>query len=97
MGKNDKFQSIGILAAAINLISFYSLVIHNFQIQDPTSLSWTWLFLGIGVQILWMIFGFANEILPSMILAPLILLGYLGLLYLKVKLETDLISKKKIH
>lgn len=90
MGKNENFQIIGLLAAGINLISFYSLVIHNFQIQDPTSLSWTWLFLGIGVQILWMIYGFANEILPSMILAPLILLGYLGLLYLKVKLETDI-------
>jgi len=92
MGKNDNFQIIGLLAAGINLISFYSLVIHNYQIQDPTSLSWTWLFLGICVQILWMIFGFANEILPSMILAPLILLGYLSLLYLKVKLETDIIS-----
>jgi len=95
MGKNDKLQHIGLLASGISLISFYSLVYHNFEIQDPTSLSWTWLFLGIIIQILWIIFGVTNEILPIMILAPLILFGYVTLLYLKIKLETNILKNKK--
>jgi uncharacterized protein with PQ loop repeat len=95
MGKNDKLQHIGLMAAGINLFSFYSLVFHNWIIQDPTSLSWMWLGTGIIVQILWSIFGFVNEILPTMILSPLILVGFLSLLYLKVKLETNLFKNKK--
>jgi uncharacterized protein with PQ loop repeat len=91
MGKNDKLQHIGLMAAGLTFISFYSLVIHNFQIQDTKSLSWIWLGTGIIVQILWLIFGFINEILPTMILSPLILAGFLSLLYLKVKLETNLL------
>lgn len=94
MGKNDKLQHIGLMAAVLTFISFYSLVIHNFQIQDPKSLPWIWLGTGIIVQILWLIFGFVNEILPIMILSPLILAGLLSLLYLKVKLETNLLKKK---
>jgi hypothetical protein len=95
MGKNDLLQEVGLLAAGISLFSFYSLVFHNFQIQDPTSLSWTWLLLGIVIQILWIIYGFANSILPTMLLTPLILIGYFGLLYLKVTLETDFFKNKK--
>jgi len=95
MGKNDKFQNIGLLAAGLTLISFYSLVYHNFKIQDPTSLSWIWLGIGILVQILWIIFAYANNILPSMILSPLMLFGFFSLLYLKVKIETNIFKNKK--
>jgi uncharacterized protein with PQ loop repeat len=95
MGKNDKLQHIGLIAAGLTFISFYSLVYHNWMIQDPTSLSWIWLVTGIIVQIFWLIFGFVNEILPTMILSPLMLAGFLSLLYLKVKLETNLFKNKK--
>jgi len=95
MGKNDKLQHIGLMAAGLTFISFYSLVYHNWMIQDPTSLSWIWLGTGIIVQILWLIFGFVNEILPTMILSPLILVGFLSLLYLKVNLQTNFFKNKK--
>lgn len=93
MGKNDKLQHIGLMAAGLTLFSFYSLVYHNWKIQNPTSLSWFWLVSGIIVQILWIIFGFVNDILPTMILSPLILAGFLSLFYLKVKLQTNFLKK----
>ena len=89
--KNQKYQWIGLTAAVISVSSFYSLVYHNFSVNDTNSLSWYWLFSGIFLQGLWGLYGYSNYILPTMILTPLITIGFLALLYLKVKLDTDFI------
>ena len=91
MEKNNKFQYIGLLAATLSLISFYSLVIFNFNIENTLSLSWLWLLSGIITQFFWLIYAYANNILPSKILAPLMIVGFISLIFLKLKLETNIL------
>jgi len=91
MSKNDKYEHVGLLAAILSLISFYSLVFHNFKVQNTTSLGWVWLFSGILTQMCWAIYAYANNILPSQILSPLMIIGFLSLTFLKVKLESNIL------
>lgn len=68
-----KYEWTGFVAAILGAISFYTLVYHNYVIQDTTSLSFIWLFTTTGLQFLWLIFGLANNIRPTILVAPLVL------------------------
>lgn len=89
MYKRHKYDILGILAGVLNIIAFYNLIIHNYTIRDTNSLSWTWLFMGLVTQVLWIIFGVANKLLPNLIVSPILLIGVIALLFLKFELETD--------
>tara|TARA_B110000285_G_C14791349_1_gene453160 strand:- start:305 stop:574 length:270 start_codon:yes stop_codon:yes gene_type:complete len=86
-----KLEYIGFIAAILGTISFYSLVYHNYNLQDTTSISPYWLVMSIIIQILWLIFGISNNIRPTIVSAPLVIIGLVYLIYLKLKLETDII------
>jgi uncharacterized protein with PQ loop repeat len=86
-----KLELIGFIAAILGVLSFYSLVYHNHNLQNTTSLSSYWLGLSVIIQTLWLIFGLTNNIRPTLISSPLIIIGLFYLIYLKLKLETDII------
>jgi uncharacterized protein with PQ loop repeat len=88
---NKKLESIGFMAAILGIISFYILVYHNYKLQNTTSLSSYWLGLSVLIQIFWLIYGLTNSIRPTILSAPLVIIGLLYLIYLKIKLETDII------
>jgi len=86
-----KLESIGFIAAILTIISFYSLVYHNHSIQNTTSLSPIWLGTTFLIQVLWLIFSIANDIRPTLLSAPISIIGLFYLIYLKLKLETNII------
>ena len=88
---NRKLELIGFIASILTVLSFYSLVYHNHVLQNTTSLSPLWLGTTFLIQILWLIFAVANGIRPTLISAPLSIIGLFYLIYLKIKLETDII------
>jgi uncharacterized protein with PQ loop repeat len=88
-----KHEWIGFSAVIISVFSFYTLVYHNYQIQNTQSLSLGWLFTATILQSLWFIFGIINNIRPTILMSPLMLPGLLYLIYLKVKLETHFIQR----
>ena len=88
---NRKLELIGFIAAILTVFSFYSLVYHNYVLQNTTSLSPLWLGTTFLIQILWLIFAVANGIRPTLISVPLSIIGLFYLIYLKLKLETDII------
>ena len=88
---NRKFESIGFMGAILGVISFYILVYHNYKLQNTTSISSYWLGLSVLIQIFWLIYGVTNNIRPTILSAPLVIIGLLYLIYLKLKLETDII------
>jgi uncharacterized protein with PQ loop repeat len=90
MGK--KYDILGYIASILGIISFVTLVIHNHYEQDTDSLSPYWLIFGIIIQILWFTYGYINKVYPLLLAPPIILSGYLYLSYLKIKLETNIIS-----
>ena len=87
-----KYEWVGFSAAILTIISFFSLVHHNHKLQDTKSLSPYWLFTSFILQLLWLIYSMANDIRPTLVSAPLIILGLFYLSYLKIKLETNIIS-----
>ena len=87
-----KYEWIGFIAAIIGTVSFYTLVYHNYVTQDTTSLSFTWLIVTIILQLLWLIFGLVNNIRPTILASPLGAIGAMYLLYLKLKLETNILK-----
>jgi uncharacterized protein with PQ loop repeat len=86
-----KLEYIGFTSVILGIISFYSLVYHNYILQDTTSVSPIWLGMSVIIQILWLIYGITNNIRPTIISSPLFIIGLLYLIYLKIKLETDII------
>jgi len=86
-----KLEYIGFISAILGVISFYSLVYHNYILQDTSSISPYWLVMSVIIQILWLIYGITNNIRPSIVTSPLFIIGLLYLIYLKIKLETDII------
>ena len=87
-----KYEWIGFSAAILTIISFFSLVHHNYKLQDTTSLSPSWLFATFIIQLLWFIYAIANDIRPSLVTTPLVMIGVFYLSYLKIKLDTNIIS-----
>lgn len=87
MFKRHKYEIIAYIAGSLNIIAFFNLVIHNYTIRDTNSLSWTWLLTGLVTQVLWLIFGVANQILPNIIISPILMIGLFALLFLKINLE----------
>ena len=86
-----KYEWIGFTAAIVGVLSYYSLVYHNYIIQDTASLSFIWLFVTVALQVLWFIFGMANQIRPTIFAAPFVIIGAIYLIYLKLKLDTDIL------
>lgn len=89
MAKN--YELIGFIAAIGSVVSYYALVYHNYILQDTTSLSFLWLFLTVALQLLWFIYGLANNIKPNMVASPLLIIGAIYLIYLKLILDTDIL------
>ena len=87
-----KYEWVGFSAAILTIISFFSLVHHNHKLQDTRSLSPHWLFATFIIQLLWFIYAIANDIRPSLVSVPLVILGLFYLSYLKIKLDTNIIS-----
>ena len=87
-----KYEWVGFSAAILTIISFSSLVHHNYTLQDTTSLSPYWLFTSFILQVLWFIYSIVNDIRPTLVSAPLVILGLFYLSYLKIKLDTNIIS-----
>jgi uncharacterized protein with PQ loop repeat len=86
-----KYEWIGFIAAIAGVLSYYSLVYHNYVLQNTASLSFIWLIVTLLLQILWFIFGMANKIRPTILAAPLVAIGATYLIYLKLKLDTDIL------
>ncbi len=85
------YEWIGFIAAIGGVVSYYTLVYHNYIIQDTSSLSFTWLFLTVVLQLLWFIYGVANNIKPTILASPLLVIGAIYLIYLKLILDTDIL------
>ena len=86
-----KHEYIGFIAAILGVLASYSLVYHNYNLQDTTSISSYWLIMSLIIETLWLIYGISNNIRPTIVSAPIVIMGLLYLSYLKLKLDTDII------
>ena len=79
-----KLNYIGTIAAILGPIALLFEILKIIKIKSASQLSWLWILTEVLVCILWLIFGIANKITPTIISAILFIILSLILIYLKL-------------
>ena len=72
----NKFEYLTGIAGVLIIISFTDLVYNVYKTQETSNLTYSWMFLIIAAQFLYLIFGIINDIegiyIPSIIIILMI-------------------------
>ena len=72
----NKFEYLTCIAGVLIIISFTDLVYNVYKTQETSNLTYSWMFLIIAAQFLYLIFGIINDIegiyIPSIIIILMI-------------------------
>ncbi|MFT6970939.1 MAG: MtN3 and saliva related transmembrane protein [Roseivirga sp.] len=85
----DSIELIGLLGALLSSITFIPQVVRTWQIKSAGDLSMGMLLIVFTSTIVWLIYGFALNLLPVIIANGIIFLLSLILIYFKIKFKRN--------
>jgi MtN3 and saliva related transmembrane protein len=85
----DSIELIGLLGALLSSITFIPQVVRTWQIKSAGDLSMGMLLIVFTSTIVWLIYGFALNLLPVIIANGIIFLLSLLLIYFKIKFKRN--------
>jgi MtN3 and saliva related transmembrane protein len=85
----DSIELIGLLGALLSSITFIPQVVRTWQIKSAGDLSMGMLLIVFTSTIVWLIYGFALNLLPVIIANGIIFLLSLMLIYFKIKFKRN--------
>ena len=88
-GIMDSIELIGLLGALLSSITFIPQVVRTWQIKSAGDLSMGMLLIVFTSTIVWLIYGFALNLLPVIIANGIIFLLSLLLIYFKIKYKRN--------
>jgi MtN3 and saliva related transmembrane protein len=89
----DSIELIGLLGALLSSITFIPQVVRTWQIKSAGDLSMGMLLIVFSSTMVWLVYGFALNLLPVIIANGIIFVLSLVLIYFKIKFKPTAMKK----